>query len=218
MKKFTRVFAILISALMITSVAACQTEEKEASDVQAPSEVQSEASGNEPTAAPTPEPTAEPTPAPEEDDAVPTPAPAGDDGLHQSTLPAPESGSDAFIEEFKSNPIDAQYELDMNDAASSSALVDACNTAAMSWKEQIDAVYMQILDSADDEKAAEVKKTQEEWINNQNDSLKEIRNAVSEDDAMSSVSVAENIMLYYRSHAIDLCAVLYEIEGQLAFG
>ena len=52
----------------------------------------------------------------------------------------------------------------------------------------------------------------------QSDALKAIRDAVSEDDAMAAVTVAENIMLYYRTRAIDLCAVLYEIDGKLVFG
>ena len=77
---------------------------------------------------------------------------------------------------------------------------------------------MQILESADADKADEVKAMHEAWIDNQNDSLQEIRSAVDEEDAMAAVTAAENIMLYYRSHAIDLCAVLYEIEGQVAFG
>ena len=34
----------------------------------------------------------------------------------------------------------------------------------------------------------------------------------------AAVTVAENIMLYYRTRAIDLCAVLYEIDGKLVFG
>lgn len=211
MKKMIRVFTLLCCVSMVFSMAACKAEEKALSETtQAPSSLQPEASQAEPTA--------EPTPAPEEDDAVPTPAPEGDDGVHKSSLPAPESGSDAFVEEFMNNPIDAQYESDMKDASSSLAMINACNAASNSWKEQIDAAYMQILESADAEKAAQIKKVQEEWMDNQNDSLKEIRNAVTEDDAMAAVIVAENIMLYYRSHAIDLCAILYEIEGQLAFG
>lgn len=214
MKKMIRVFAVFLCVSAMLFMTACKAENKEPTDISTSSEPQSSASEITPTA----EPTAEPTPAPEEDGAVPTPAPEGEDGLHHSSLPVPESGSDAFIEEFMSNPIDAQYELDMNDAASGSAMVAACSTATESWKEQIDAVYMQILDSADEGKVAEVKAAHEEWVSRQNDQLQEIRNSVSEDDPMPAVTAAENIMLYYRSHAIDLCAVLYEIEGQLAFG
>ena len=97
-------------------------------------------------------------------------------------------------------------------------MIYACNTAAESWKDQIDAVYMQILDAADAELAGEIKAEQEEWISAQNNELKEIRETVESDDVMASVTVAENIMLYYRSRAIDLCAVLYELDGQLVFG
>ena len=209
MKKI--ILSIMICLLAVLCLTACGAKQKEetSSDAEIP-EAETTA-----TAEPTAKPTAEPTPAPE-NDALPTPAP--EDVTHYSSLPAPETGSDAFIQEFMTNPIDAQYDADMDDAASGSAMIDACNTAVESWKKQIDSVYMQILNSADEEKAAEVKKTQEEWVNRQNDQLREIRENIDEEDAMAAVTVAENIMLYCRSRAIDLCVVLYEIDGQIAFG
>ncbi len=159
-----------------------------------------------------------PTPAPE-DELAPTPAPEGEeDGLHSSSLPAPEVGSNAFAVEFIGNPIDKKYDLDMEDASSNSAMSAACSEAAKSWKAQIDAAYMQIIDSADAGTVEKVKAEQESWIDAQNDSLQEIRNSVDEEDAMAAVTVAREIMLYYRSRAIELCAVLYEIDGQLVFG
>ena len=193
--------------LSVVSLTGCKIKEKEIAEVESSTV----------SAAPTAEPTPEPTPAPETDEPAPTPAPEIGIG-HQSMLPAPEVGSDAFMQEFMTNPIDLKYEEDMNYAASGAAMVDACTEASNSWIDQIDAVYMQILDIADTDTAEKVKKEQEAWVNNKNDSLQEIRNAVSKEDAMASVTVAENIMLYYRSRAIDLCAVLYEIDGVVVFG
>jgi len=207
MKKL--ILSITAMFLVLLCLAACSKKEQDASSAPA-----AESSKVEVTAAA--DPTAEPTPAPEIEDAVPTPAP--EDVTHYSSLPAPEVGSDAFVQEFMTNPIDAQYDEDMDNAASGSAMIDACNAAVESWKKQIDSVYMHILNSADEEKAKEVKKAQEEWINDQNDHLREIRENVDQEDAMAAVTAAENIMLYYRSRAIDLCAVVYELEGQIAFG
>ena len=148
---------------------------------------------------------AEPTPAPEV-----TAAP--------EVTPAPEGGSEEFRKAFEENPIDAQYAADLELASSVAAIVAASNTASESWQEQIDSVYTQILERGDDETVEQVKEEQSHWVNEQSDALQEIRNAVSEDDSMAAVTVAENIMLYYRTRAIDLCAVLYEIDGQLVFG
>ncbi len=213
MKK--HILSIMVCVLAILCLTACGAKNKESSSSAAETSKPESSAVTEPTTAPTAEPTAEPTPAPE-DDALPTPAP--ENAVHYSSLPAPETGSDAFIEEFMTNPIDAQYDEAMDEAASGSAMIDACNTAAESWKKQIDSVYMQILSSADEEKAAEVKKSQEEWVNSQNDQLRAIRENVDKEDAMAAVTAAENIMFYYRSRAIDLCVILYEIEGQIAFG
>ena len=205
------VLSITVCVLAVLVLASCGAKQQE-STASTESTPKAEATAAaEPTAAPT----AEPTPAPE-DEALPTPAP--ENVTHYSSLPAPETGSDAFVEEFMTNPIDAQYDADMDDAASGSAMIDACNTAMESWKKQIDSVYMQILNTADEKKAAEVKKAQEEWVNNQNDQLREIRENIDEEDAMAAVTAAENIMLYYRSRAIDLCVILYEIDGQIVFG
>lgn len=201
--------------MLLCACKAKETELPPVSGTEEPSKVEATATV-QPTADPTAEPTAEPTPAPETEEAVPTPAP--EDITHYSSLPAPETGSDAFVQEFMTNPIDAQYDEEMDLAASGADMIDACNNAIESWKKQIDSVYMHILNSADEEKAAEIKNSQEEWINRQNDQLREIRDNVDTEDAMAAVTAAENIMLYYRSRAIDLCAVLYELEGQIAFG
>ena len=56
------------------------------------------------------------------------------------------------------------------------------------------------------------------WVNEQSTALQDIRDSVSENDPLAAITVAESIMVYYRTRAIDLCAVLYDINGTLAFG
>jgi len=63
-----------------------------------------------------------------------------------------------------------------------------------------------------------VKAEQEAWLDAQNDQLQTIRDQAEEEGAVAAVNVSENIMLYYRSRAIDLCAVLYSLEEQIVFG
>ena len=212
-----KLICMVCGAAVIFSLAACSQTSSSAEPTPAP----------EVTAAPevTPAPEgadAEATPAPEGEgeSGTPTPAPEGDESAdaHTSVLPAPESGSEEFRKAFEENPIDAQYAADLELASSVAAIVAASNTASESWQEQIDSVYTQILERGDDETVEQVKEEQSHWVNEQSDALQEIRNAVSEDDSMAAVTVAENIMLYYRTRAIDLCAVLYEIDGQLVFG
>lgn len=209
---FKKISCILCIAALMFSLAACTQPSGSAAD---------------PTPAPeataAPESDTEPTPAPESEgstDAEPTPAPEGaaSDSSHTSVLPAPEIGSDDFRTAFEENPIDAQYAEDLELAASMATIIAASNTASESWQAQIDSVYKQILERGDEETVEQAKEAQSHWVNEQSDALKAIRDAVSEDDAMAAVTVAENIMLYYRTRAIDLCAVLYEIDGQLVFG
>ena len=212
-----KLICMACGAAVIFSLAACSQTSSSAEPTPAP----------EVTAAPevTPAPEgadAEATPAPEGEgeSGTPTPAPEGDESAdtHTSVLPAPESGSEEFRKAFEENPIAAQYAADLELASSGAAIVAGSNTASESWQEQIDSVYTQILERGDDETVEQVKEEQSHWVNEQSDALQEIRNAVSEDDSMAAVTVAENIMLYYRTRAIDLCAVLYEIDGQLVFG
>ena len=146
-----------------------------------------------------------------------TPAETGEN-RHTSTLPVPETGSEEFRAAFENNPIDTQYADDMETAGSVAGMITACNTASDSWKEQIDSVYTQILEYGDDKTIETVKEEQSHWVNEQSTALQDIRDSVSENDPLAAITVAESIMVYYRTRAIDLCAVLYDINGTLAFG
>lgn len=170
-------------------------------------------------------PAPEPTAAPEEDSAselLPTPAPEGgessEEETHHSVLPAPETGSEGFREAFESNPVDEQYASDLETAGSVANMIAACNTASQSWQEQIDSVYAQILERGDEKTVEQVTEDQSHWVNEQSEQLQGIRDSVSEDDPLAAITVAESIMLYYRTRAADLCAILYEIDGKLVFG
>ena len=213
---FKKIGCVLCCAALLLSLAACSKQTGASADPTPAPEATAR-----PEATPAPEDGASPTPAPEGTDAEPTPAPEGGTSStteHTSVLPAPESGSDDFRKAFEENPIDAQYAEDLELAASMAAIIAASNTASESWQAQIDSVYKQILERGDEETVEQAKEAQSHWVNEQSDALKAIRDAVSEDDAMAAVTVAENIMLYYRTRAIDLCAVLYEIDGKLVFG
>ena len=72
--------------------------------------------------------------------------------------------------------------------------------------------------SCDDKTVETVKEEQSHWVNEQSTALQDIRDSVSENDPLAAITVAESIMVYYRTRAIDLCAVLYDINGTLAFG
>ena len=106
----------------------------------------------------------------------------------------------------------------METAGSVAGMITACNTASDSWKEQIDSVYTQILEYGDDKTVETVKEEQSHWVNEQSTALQDIRDSVSENDPLAAITVAESIMVYNRTRAIDLCAVLYDINGTLAFG
>lgn len=197
-----RLLCALCCAALLLSITACTQQET----------VSGTPSAETPTPAPeataAPEETPAPTPAPEES--------AGEE--HKSVLPAPESGSDAFREAFIANPVDTQYASDLELAGSVAGIITACNTASTSWQAQIDSVYAQIIERGDTETVEKVKEAQSHWVNEQSSELQAIRESVSEDDPLAAITVAESIMLYYRTRAIDLCAALFEIDGQLVFG
>ena len=208
---YKRAMSLLCCAVLCLSMAACGQAEQTVE------------------ATPTPTPETEvvevtPTPAPEEEEPEVTPTPAPEESEeepaeeHHSVLPAPETGSEVFREAFENNPVDVQYADDMEMAASVTGIVDACNTASKSWQAQIDSVYTQILERGAEDVVEEVKAEQAAWMNNQSTELQAIRNSIAEDDPLAAVTVAQGIMLYYRTRAIDLCAVLFEIDGQLVFG
>ena len=210
MKTCIRVLCAVCCAAILLTMTACSGGNKNTSSATA-----------EATPAPEITPAPEATAAPEEE---PTPAPEGNtssetgENRHTSTLPVPETGSEEFRAAFENNPIDTQYADDMETAGSVAGMITACNTASDSWKEQIDSVYTQILEYGDDKTVETVKEEQSHWVNEQSTALQDIRDSVSENDPLAAITVAESIMVYYRTRAIDLCAVLYDINGTLAFG
>ena len=221
MKTCIRLLCAVCCAAMLLTMTACSGGNTNTSSATA-----------EATPAPEITPAPEATAAPEEE---PTPAPEGntssetDENRHTSTLPVPETGahiltalpergSEEFRAAFENNPIDTQYADDMETAGSVAGMITACNTASDSWKEQIDSVYTQILECGDDKTVETVKEEQSHWVNEQSTALQDIRDSVSENDPLAAITVAESIMVYYRTRAIDLCAVLYDINGTLAFG
>lgn len=212
MKNMLRVLCAVCCAAMLLTMTACTGGNTNTSSANA-----------EVTPAPEITPAPEATAAPETEV---TPAPEGDtssesgtdESHHTSVLPVPETGSEAFRAEFENNPIDAQYAADLETAGSVAGMITACNTASDSWKEQIDSVYKQILERGDDKTIETVKEEQSHWVNEQSTALQDIRDSVKEDDPLAAITVAESIMVYYRTRAIDLCAVLYDIDGTLTFG
>lgn len=210
MKTCIRLLCAVCCAAMLLTMTACSGGNTNTSSATADA-----------TPAPEITPAPEATAAPEEE---PTPAPEGNtssetgENRHTSTLPVPETGSEEFRAAFENNPIDTQYADDMETAGSVAGMITACNTASDSWKEQIDSVYTQILEYGDDKTVETVKEEQSHWVNEQSTALQDIRDSVLENDPLAAITVAESIMVYYRTRAIDLCAVLYDINGTLAFG
>lgn len=219
-----RILGAVCGALLLLSCAACGAQSAQTSEASSTAEVASIPEDSSTPEENLPEETESEsisTESVEEAAATPTPAPEGETAegeTHQSVLPAPEIGSEAFRIAFETNPVDAQYAQDMELAASVNGIVDACTTASENWKSQIDSVYAQILERGDAETVKKVKAEQEEWVEKQSDELQRLRNSVSEEDPLAPVSVGQSIMLYYRTRAIDLCAILFEIDGQLVFG
>ncbi len=161
----------------------------------------------------------EATAAPEEE---PTPAPEGntssetDENRHTSTLPVPETGSEEFRAAFENNPIDTQYADDMETAGSVAGMITACNTASDSWKEQIKFIT-QILEYGDDKTVETVKEEQSHWVNSK---APLCRTSAIPYRRMTPLrpSPWQRASWSITARIMSLCAVLYDINGTLAFG
>ncbi len=201
-----RLALLLLSVLLCALLCACAgTSQTSESPSTSPSPSPSM------TGAPEPTPRPESESSPEEE--------AGVSENHSGMLPAPEVGSREFVEEFLLNPIDAQFEEGMSLASSVAEMLEVCTDVSEKWNAQIDSMYTQLVaEDADPEVAERITESQAKWLSEQEDALAEIREAVDENDSMSPLSAAENVMLYYRARAIELCAEFYAQTGSLSFG
>ena len=136
----------------------------------------------------------------------------------ESLLPPPDTDDEAFNEKFAQNSIDAAYEEEIAVAVSVTEMVEICQQYTDFWSAEVDNAYMHLLAVADEDRYADYRAEQEEWIAGKDGEIAEITEAAqAEGGSMALLNGASQVMNYYRDRAMALNEELYQYDPDFEF-
>lgn len=212
MKKWT---AVIMSALILASMAAC-TETADTSGnlsntssvVSSTPESTSSSVSRESSVAPeSSQPESAASEASEEPSKVADPASATGEKLESLSV-----GSADFQALFLQNPIDEKFSTEFDNATSTSLLGDIIYDATESWRQMVSIAYDAALESSGtDERRKEVQDAYNTFLNTMQAGLTEAETLSASDPVAGALAT----MNHYRTCAAELCNLKYENDQAL---
>lgn len=187
---FKKILCVFLSTALIFTLAACEQTEPVSSEVSE---------------------TPESSVVSEVSEVESTPFVPATDLIPNSEIP--EESAD-FYAVFSQNPIDRQYDADYAAATSFGMMRIACEDALGRWDAMIDIAYTAALDCLQGTENGELQQEQSLWDTKAEDEAENIRAGYG--DTNEGILKAEKeIVLLYRSRAMELCEIVYDATGEL---
>ena len=202
-----KIIALALVAVMAVSITACSNSSSKTEDS---SSAQSSASENTEESTTDTESSSESDETSSESSASET-SEAPIDG---SSVPDPSVGDDDFKSLFAGNAIDSDYLTEINSAEDVVSSVRAGNTAANRWKSQIE-ISLDELQNLDSTAYDEQKTAQEEWENNLDSEIENIKSSLTTSGSLANIESAYNVMLLYRERAAEVMYQVYLANGEV---
>ena len=146
--------------------------------------------------------------------------PAGRGSGNENVVNPVSTDSEAFNIKFKSNPIDAKYAAEMDDAESTTDIVTVSDKYANVWSKEIDHAYAELKKAlaSDTGKWSGVESGQKAWEAGKDAEIQKINAQAQEGGgSMARITQASQIMEYYRSRAAELYRILYGVEPNFTY-
>lgn len=125
-----------------------------------------------------------------------------------------DGATEGFEYEFSQNPIDKQYDEDYSLATSFSMMRQACGDAAKRWNNMVDIAYEAALAATPEDERYILIEEQEQWLSDLSIRLDSIRDN-ADDDNEGILAAEKETVLVYRTRAMELCRIKYELDGTL---
>ncbi len=197
-----KIIALALVAVMAVSITACSGS---SSNTDAGSSAQSSASAEESTAD---------TESSSESSETSTESEESEAPIDGSSVPTPSAGDDDFKSLFSGNAIDTDYLTEINAAEDVVSSVRAGNTVANRWKSQIE-ISLDELENLDSTAYNEQKTAQEEWDNNLDSAIENIKSNLTTSGSLANIESAYNVMLLYRERAAEVMYQVYLANGEV---
>lgn len=147
-------------------------------------------------------------------------SPAGRGNGNENVVNPVSTDSEAFNIKFKSNPIDAKYAAEMDDAASTTDIVKVSDKYTDVWSKEIDHAYAELKKAlaSDTGKWSGVESGQKAWEAGKDAEIQKINaQAQADGGSMARITSASETMEYYRSRAAELYRILYGAEPDFTY-
>lgn len=212
MKKLT---AIIMSALILASMAACTETADTSGDTGgtssavsgAPEVTSSEVSRESSVPPESSQPESAAPAASEEPSNVADPTSATGEKLESLSV-----GSADFQTLFLQNPIDEKFSVEFDNATSTSLLGDIIYDATESWRQMVSIAYDAALESSEtDERRKEIQDAYNTFLNNMQSGLTDAETLSASDPVAGALAT----MNHYRTCAAELCNLKYENDQTL---
>lgn len=144
------------------------------------------------------------------------PADPASSEAESSTAETPSAISGDFEKKFDENPLDADFEAQMESASTTQEIFSVANTYGGLWSSEVAYAYSQLL-NAPGANVSEIEADQKKWNDNLSAELARIQQSVEGDGSTVRTEQAIRIKDFYREKAKSLYAQLYQLNPDYTY-
>ncbi len=136
---------------------------------------------------------------------------------HSSILPDISADDPDFALIFSQNPLDIDYNTELDEATSTGKMVGTISKYIDLWKVEVDSAYQALMKKTSGEAKTAIREEQSEWVSGTGAAIESIQNNASGNGSARQLEIAGQILSYYRARAATLYSQLFQIEPDFSF-
>lgn len=136
---------------------------------------------------------------------------------HSSILPDISADDPEFALIFSQNPLDTDYNAELDEATSTGKMAGTISKYIDLWKVEVDSAYQTLMQKTSGEAKSAIREEQSEWVSGIGDAMESIQNNASGNGSARQLEIAGEILAYYRARAATLYSQLFQIEPDFSF-
>lgn len=136
---------------------------------------------------------------------------------HSSILPDISADDPDFALLFSQNPLDIDYNAELDEATSTGKMAGTISKYIDLWKVEVDSAYQALMKKTSGEAKTAIREEQSEWVSGTGAAIESIQNSASGNGSARQLEIAGQILSYYRARAATLYSQLFQIEPDFSF-
>lgn len=145
-----------------------------------------------------------------------TPSSGSSEG-HSTILPDISADDPDFALIFSENPLDIDYNAELDEATSTGKMVGIINKYIALWEAEVDSAYQTLMKKTSGEAKTAIREEQSKWVSGTGAAIESIQNGAAENGSARQLEISGQILAYYRARAATLYSQLFQIEPDFSF-